>query len=157
MRLPRFTTRRLMLLVAIAAAAMAAEQTGRRWFEYRRRAEFHARREGLFRKSPRLSDLGRIRQDNLGVYICGAMLRGFREAPHRLQYHIELRRKYERAMWRPWEDVSPDPPFHYVDPIYENLRPTPPESVDRDRLRRMLSPRMLTSTEASVPPEHPEP
>jgi len=49
MRVPRVTTRRLMIVVAIVAVLLAAEKTRRRWTYFRRLAAYHAHSEACFR------------------------------------------------------------------------------------------------------------
>ena len=98
MRLPRMTTRRWMVAVAILAVTISVERTRRRWTFYREQAASHAASEAVcqgyadaFRGVSGEED--RVEQgDTLATY------------------HALLRRKYEHAAAHPWESVPPDPP-----------------------------------------------
>jgi len=87
MPLPRMTTRRWMLAVALVAAGFGWRQG---WNHYQRIAERHWR-----------STAYRVGGDDLAV---------FKRAIRRSEYHALLARKYERASWVPFLPVAPDPP-----------------------------------------------
>ena len=81
MRLPRLTTRRLMVLVAVAAILAAGAVEGER-----RRARFH----------------------ELAVYYSWRLLRS--STARHGAYFAMMRQKYLRAARYPWLPVPPDPP-----------------------------------------------
>jgi hypothetical protein len=85
LRKPRMTVRSLLIIVALAAFATHAGLTGWRALCYRKRAADHF----WYLRSARsmLSDSWELRE-----------------------WHDQMRRKYERAMFRPWLPVEPDPP-----------------------------------------------
>ncbi len=132
MRLPRvrLTVRRMMVVVAVVAVALAGGLTYRRWAVYRERAAGHAHAEQLARfllgggiAVIRGAD-GRVEEVNGPVAVrtseAGGGLTEFMILPtpgydavalgRRAAYHARLRRKYERASARPWLPVEPDPP-----------------------------------------------
>src|SRR5690242_12471812 len=105
MRLPRMTTRRWMILVAIVAVVIAAEQMRERRAAYLRLWYMHVALE--------LKMNDQIREAvNTGSYYFGpieskAMIDRFTAFA---AYHSSLRRKYEYAAAYPWVKVPPDPP-----------------------------------------------
>jgi hypothetical protein len=84
MKLPRFTTRRMMVVVAIVAISMAATF---RWYDLHSKAKAYAWWAAI---SP--------------MNFKGS--KGERMAA----YYTLLRVKYERAARYPWLPVAPDPP-----------------------------------------------
>jgi hypothetical protein len=111
MRLPRvrFTLRRLMIVVAVAAVLMAASNGLARLrllsSDYRARAEEHAGIEATLRRI--------IASDGADTPVDispGAGLRSRRFTARAVaDYEAALRRKYERAARYPWLRVKPDP------------------------------------------------
>lgn len=91
MRLPRLRVRTLMLLVGVVALLIWAAMMAPRSYEYSRRATEYAIQERSWRESTAR-----------GRWPAGV---GARCA----EYYGQLARKYERAMWRPWRPVAPDP------------------------------------------------
>jgi hypothetical protein len=97
MRIPRvrFTVRRMMVAVVIAAIPLAI--TGdlfRRSVAYRRVAALHetaAVECGMALKGARGTDIGRL-------------------LPGRISWHARMYAKYHEAARRPWLRVEPDPP-----------------------------------------------
>ncbi len=87
MRLPRTTTRRWMVAVAIVAFALVTFVFLRRSAHFMRLAAFHNDMARAIRSSP-----------------------GSGADPKRADRLEELARKYERAAARPWLSVEPDPP-----------------------------------------------
>ena len=108
MRLPRMTTRRWMILVAVVAFSIAGVQMRRQAKRYREQAAFHALREGIFRRQADLER--RARLSSLPVDLCGQQARYIALIPTFVEYHAELRRKYEYAARYPWLPIEPDPP-----------------------------------------------
>lgn len=110
MRRPRLTTRRLMALVAVAAVALGAESTRRRWeglsSTYRHRGfEFWLRAQlAEWKASVRVRRYGP--SDLAYPEIADVISRGRR----RSGYFLALSRKYEQAAARPWLPIPPDPP-----------------------------------------------
>jgi hypothetical protein len=89
MRLPRLTTRRLMVLVAVVALPLAI------------RAGIESRRERL----------RRWEGDHLNSYLANANSARKTDRSKRLaRYHVDLARKYDRAVLRFWLPFPPDPP-----------------------------------------------
>jgi hypothetical protein len=91
MRFPRMTTRRLMIVVAIAALVICGAMMGSRSYDYYRLARYYGDQERGWRES-------------------AARDRGWAKfGSHSAEYYAPLVRKYRRAMWRPWMPVAPDP------------------------------------------------
>jgi hypothetical protein len=95
MRLPRMTIRRWTPAVAAVALLLGAGRLAERRAYLLERAEVRASRaDDMINGALRLKD-----------EYC---VEGF---PERLAAHYaSLARKYERAAWRPWLSVEPDPP-----------------------------------------------
>ncbi len=91
MRLPRMTTRRWMIAVAFVAAMMGWFALQRRAEQFQRLAASHGREAEVFRND---MDMG---------ISDPALIK-------RLDYHEEMRRKYDRGVLYPWLLVAPDPP-----------------------------------------------
>jgi hypothetical protein len=85
MRLPRMTTRRWTIAVAVVALLLGAYVTWHRAVHFIRLAALHAAEAQMIRSSPS-------------------------DDPRLADYHEGLARKYERASARPWLLVDPDPP-----------------------------------------------
>lgn len=127
MRLPRVTTRRMMAMVAVVAVILAMVPTARKWDFCRRRAAFHARKEQEFRRlqSVAMRKRGSIRLvpalaavNEQGMERALIQPRAFGAEPQesiddgidmaqafekRAEQHAQLKRRFERAAWRPWE------------------------------------------------------
>ncbi|MDB5353226.1 MAG: hypothetical protein JWN86_4473 [Planctomycetota bacterium] len=141
MRMPRlrFTVRRMMAAVAIAAIVFTAIILKTRHAHYRQRADYHAGMEGYARKilegrSAGAWPSGRLATEWVaslvpsGPAISGGRVRyrvGFhqdyteaiqeRHAAEKqygriILFHELRRKKYERAARYPWLPVAPDPP-----------------------------------------------
>src|SRR5262245_6514471 len=122
MRLPRMTTRRWMIAVAIVAPVMAvvaqtmenSRLAGLRWRHdtFSSLAKSYRDREaGLRQRSQDILDF----LDNRKGYIAmGALFEVSREAAARYakvaDYYAELGQKYEKAARYPWLHVEPAPP-----------------------------------------------
>jgi hypothetical protein len=114
MRSPRvrFTVRRVMVAVAVAAVILGTERLAKRRAEYGRQAEHHEATLGI---------LALVRGEGVypycGLGITGIPLRYDAEtAPLHarcVSYHTRMMRKYRRAMWLPWLAAGPDPPLPY--------------------------------------------
>src|SRR4051812_42601210 len=102
MRLPRLTTRRLMVLVAGAALFLGAVRLWQLRVAYRGLMAAHATNEARFRDREiwviRISRSANISQQQVDY------------SWKRVSYHAALRRKCERAARYPWLPVPPDPP-----------------------------------------------
>jgi hypothetical protein len=102
MRVPRFTTRRLMIAAAILGVCLGLDGMGRRKAEYSSRAGYHAtqyrERQGLL-----ISGLWGMQ--------CGrAMTLPDPFEAALIGYHREMAAKYEWASRHPWLPVAQDPP-----------------------------------------------
>jgi hypothetical protein len=105
MRLPRMTTRRWMIAVAIVAIGFGALILVHRSRSYAALAALHADAENECR---------RIVEAAEGFALDAPIWRGWvtnaRRSRRLLPYHAALRRKYDLASRRPWFAVEPDPP-----------------------------------------------
>ena len=108
----RFTVRRLMVAVAVISVLLTAGIVGRRWMDFSRRARSHAAQAWGY--SLEAGNSYQLAYDDIRSGNGEASARESAEEGatwHGLAlYHDALRRKYERAMWRPWSPVAPDPP-----------------------------------------------
>ncbi|MHB1557326.1 MAG: hypothetical protein ACYC61_07590 [Isosphaeraceae bacterium] len=137
-RWPRATTRRLMVLVALAALALAAEMTRRRGEAYLERSVKHLIAEGYDRGGAKSREEGAAYYVQQAMKLEAARAKGSpidRSGPPNAQwtaeewrknaawmleeakyerelesYHGMLRKKYEYAASYPWLPVAPDPP-----------------------------------------------
>src|SRR4051794_12586724 len=109
MRLPRLTTRRLMVLVAVAALSMTfvvRDELDRRRDSYLRLATHHEKewtRITELRDDRRGRHYGWVRYDE-GRRVWRLVSRA------RKDHEATLKEKYERAARYPWLPVRPDPP-----------------------------------------------
>src|SRR5580704_9650482 len=94
MRIPMLTTRRLLTLVGIAAAALWVARLVADRQQYLELADSHDMTTQLYS--------GEIR--------CCFILGTDGEMPILADYHSRLKRKYEQAACHPWLPVEPDPP-----------------------------------------------
>ena len=133
---PRFTIRRLMMLVAIVGVSLAGLMMGSR---FTRRAQRFRQQVQLFqaleRNTRRILDLQvqtieshkYVRDMNIDIVQKMSQLEPWRGAAQYDQniaqierearlarelvsHYSRLKQKYERAAFRPWERVAPDPP-----------------------------------------------
>lgn len=126
MRLPRMTTRRLMIAVAVVAFGITCERLSRvvEW-RHRRAVEFSLRENRSRSDRQRVEALmgALIEQANTSTgkssariplkSVLGKLyeLKGDLQFYDReAEYFARLRAKYERAAWQPWESIPPDPP-----------------------------------------------
>jgi hypothetical protein len=106
MRLPRMTTRRWMVAVAVMAAGLWVIVLGARSHSYAIRAGHHGLMEAHNRwiieeyEAGRLFHSGPADQLTVRADRCRRLI----------TYHATLRRNYELASSRPWMPVEPDPP-----------------------------------------------
>ena len=117
MQLPRMTTRRWLVVVALAALAFYGQRAREHWHLCKQMAYEHADEEKYqrFRARPDYPD-----------FVCGMVTpetgpedeeraRAIRteirrdEALHRAAYHSELKRKFDQAAWRPWKQIPLEP------------------------------------------------
>jgi hypothetical protein len=98
MRLPRMTTRRWMVAVAVIAVGCAVLAS---LIEMRRAFLIEMRRERF----------ARIADRHLSVFLTPAQVRDpERCSAERLDWHSKMADKYMRAARYPWLPVEPDPP-----------------------------------------------
>ena len=112
MRLPRFTTRRLMVLVAVVGIVLGVTV---RLHRLRAGHEAHAakfaEREALYRSMLAGFDRWVVKCRGLKTEDDSETLRLRRESiVTGREYYAALRRKYDRATQYPWLTVPPDPP-----------------------------------------------
>jgi hypothetical protein len=105
MRLPRMTTRRWMVAVAIVAVGIGTWMLIERSRSYAALGSLHAESEKECRRIVEAFEGSRF-----DPVIWGEALALVRRSRKLLPYHAALRRKYERASRRPWLPVEPDPP-----------------------------------------------
>jgi hypothetical protein len=93
----------MMVVVAVAAIALAASDTGCRWLSHRqrclRKVAMHEWAADTFRS--------RMRNSALAFYPTEADRRW---ANRRAEYHERTALRWARAAARPWLPVEPDPP-----------------------------------------------
>lgn len=121
MHLLRMTTRRWLILIALAAVTLVVGMQGSRWYalskRYQRTARVAAYGERLFR----LCCMGQehewhevahgVREGETGYQPREERLRlRWMNARLGVEYFVRVRAKYERAQSHPWENVVPDPP-----------------------------------------------
>ena len=94
MRILKFTTRRLMTLVGIAAAVLWVTRLVVDRQQYLELADAHDMTAQLYR----------------GEIKCCFILGTDEEMQILADYHTRLKRKYEQAASHPWFPVEPDPP-----------------------------------------------
>jgi Tfp pilus assembly protein PilE len=128
MRWPRvrFTVRRLMIVVAIVAISLGVFETVRAWEKYSERAareslitrlylsEFNERIEMARRqkkgREARISQGFPFEDEIINEKLEKASVLGAELSRRRLEFHAELKEKYDRATRYPWLPVAPDPP-----------------------------------------------
>src|SRR5262245_47973192 len=98
MRIPRMTTRRWFVVVAIAAVLLATELMRERWSRYRLKARMHGLQAEV-NKGTVFQSTGTA----AGTYAYAVA------NPEWAAYHAEMQRKYESAALRPWLAIEPDP------------------------------------------------
>jgi hypothetical protein len=94
----RMTTRRLMVLVALAGIVLALLARRERLL---RQADYHKARSVLIAPQDKVKIVG----DQFLVYDAATI-----SMTPRRQWHTEMWFKYHRAARHPWLPVSPDPP-----------------------------------------------
>jgi hypothetical protein len=99
MRLPRITTRRLMVLVAVVAGALYGVHLKRLSRHYQDTADARARHA-----------LEVFPQRRTSFEVPYPSYLEYQEQFVRKEYHDALRMKYERVARYPWLPVPPDPP-----------------------------------------------
>lgn len=118
MRLPRLTTRRTMIVVAILALGFAAERPISRLARIsslrQNLAIVHAASERQFRNASGITSRFALQAPTYGglrPYDIEAERRRRAAWQFRMaEYHGELSRRYERAAWYPWVAMAPNPP-----------------------------------------------
>ncbi len=107
MKLPRvrFTVRRMMILVAIAAISLALPvELGRRRGRFLELVAHHAAAERS------ISDEMHLMAPVLDLSSLSGRRDGWQSIRGRLEHHRTMRVKYQNAIASPWLPVSPDPP-----------------------------------------------
>jgi hypothetical protein len=134
---PRFTIRLLMILIAIAGVSLAAAIMGSRLTRRAERFRQNARLLlALERNTRRALDM-QLQIADSHKYVRDMNVKSLRDAGHSqpwrgasqydrtvaeieqqaevsrefVHYYSQLKQKYERAAFRPWEPVAPDPPM----------------------------------------------
>src|SRR5262245_38985812 len=102
MRLPRFTTRRLMVLVAVVAVLLCVGRLVQQRLAYQRLAAEHAISEATLR----YREAAQIRMWRIGKTARSE----WETSRTRADFHAAWKRTYERAARYPWLPVPPDPP-----------------------------------------------
>jgi hypothetical protein len=105
MQLPRMTTRRWLIAVAVVAVCLGSGILITRSRSYAALCAFHAEGEKECRRIVEAFEGRRLDAAVWKDWIAHA-----RRARRLLPYHAALRRKYELASRRPWLPVEPDPP-----------------------------------------------
>jgi len=132
---PRFKTRVIMIVVAVVAVAIGAEMTRRRWEDYRERATWYrilevswstwvarwkqraAEYRGYVERTKKeaehaSTERGDGPEDDVVSATQAYLFASERaeDCQRQVDYFGRLKTKYERAAWRPWLLVEPDPP-----------------------------------------------
>ncbi len=112
MRLPRFTTRRLMVIVAIVAVILEGWIVWGRYMYHRDRAVLAMRVAAGLRQMMAKSSPARLARGTYLDFEDGSDgVPATPEACQRLLVYLErLARKHKRAASRPWLPVAPDLP-----------------------------------------------
>jgi hypothetical protein len=130
MQLPsmRFTIRRLMFIVAVAAVALTTVRMYEHWSCCQRRAAYHAQRCALFQqmKGAGIEMCGVVVLNNpstasglsvtlingLSVTLAEGDARGeyVHSIPESIQRHAIMCETYRNAAWRPWLGIEADLP-----------------------------------------------
>jgi hypothetical protein len=105
---PRFTVRRMMVAVAIAAVSTWGAQAAFRWRDYRTRADVHASEQTRLRAE--LAPYVAFKGKSGRFPGCGTFQYSLMVDLERAEWHALLEAKYRRASLRPWLPVAPDPP-----------------------------------------------
>jgi hypothetical protein len=110
MRLPRMTTRRWMMAVAVVAVMLAAPAIFRRHLSLRDQGDYHARMEGVHTYQARM--IGQPTLDfadrEPGI---AAEWRTYAAFEAEIgAWHARLKEKYRHAARYPWLAIEPDPP-----------------------------------------------
>ena len=110
MRLPRMTTRRWMIAVAVVAVMLAASALFRRHLSLRERDDYHARREGDL--ASRARGLGQLALDFADrIPETAAYWRAYAAREAEIgTWHARLKEKFRHAARYPWLAIEPDPP-----------------------------------------------
>ena len=110
MRLPRMTTRRWMIAVAVVGVMLAAAALFRRHLTLRELGDYHARMEGVLMDRARL--LGQPSLEFANRYpVIAAEWRTYAACEAEIgAWHARLKKKYRRAARYPWLAIEPDPP-----------------------------------------------
>jgi hypothetical protein len=106
MRLPRMTTRRWMVVVAVVAIGFALWILGVRSRSYAIQANYHGMQEHKIRWVVQEYEANWVGYS--GRWSIEALIDRERRI---ITYHEALKRKYELASHRPWLPVEPDPPW----------------------------------------------
>ena len=114
MRLPRMTTRRWMVAVAVIALAIATVRIRERSLTYRRKAAYHADVAMQGSRAGRFDDRRGVVLRNSGPGPFNAPSRPWQIIvildPRQIDHHGKMARKYEQAARYPWLPVEPDSP-----------------------------------------------
>jgi hypothetical protein len=119
MRLPRLTTRRLMVIVAVIAVALTLDKMARRVQFCQSRAAYHDWQERESRVSakydPKVTGPQTLVTDDGGTWSLDAscytdMVKRRPVAFRLAQWHATVKGRYLRAKRRPWQTIPNYPP-----------------------------------------------
>lgn len=126
MRLPRMSTRQLIVWIAIAALAIWAKGLHSTYIRYERKALQHAGNEALWKQSSSRVRMQYQKPDGSVVVLDILKQPDLKESPSfaskwkvigrfdataMADYNALLSAKYQRAKWHPWKAIPPDPPL----------------------------------------------
>ena len=101
MRLPRMTTRRLLVAVAVVALVFAGEATRRRW---------ECLASAYRGKAGRCEHVALVALHSSALEVARGNDSEMRKLKRIADHHVALARKYQHAARCPWLPVAPDPP-----------------------------------------------
>jgi hypothetical protein len=100
--------RRMMVAVAVVEIVIWGAQTVSRWHLYRKRAEHHATEHMRLRAE--LAPSLEFKREAGYFPGCGLAQMFLETECERAAWHACLMMKYQRASFRPWLQVEPNPP-----------------------------------------------
>ncbi len=131
MRMPRMTTRRLMVAVAVVAVLIGAELMRQRWVICRRRAAYHAYEGWRLARNGEVQLSGAARNPAMRAVLLFDAER-YRKGT---AWHTAREAENRRVVWRPWEPIPPD----RLDPPWEPM-PAELEKLAKEHDQALLQP-----------------
>lgn len=112
MRIPRMTTRRWMIRVAIVGMIMAGSRLVPRWMDFIEKARMSGMRVAMFEKArpPWIKQIERLEKAGTHDWLVKHSKKQLKDLEERSALHKKRRHGYLRAAYRPWESISPDLP-----------------------------------------------